>query len=38
MPDWTEYIRQHLPRDRFRGEMEGEILEELGLRIAMRAE
>jgi putative ABC transport system permease protein len=29
MPDWTKYIRQHLPRNRFRGEMEGEILEEL---------
>ena len=29
MPDWTQYIREHLPRDRFRGELEGEILEEL---------
>ena len=29
MPDWTKYIRRHLPLDRFRGEMEGEILDEL---------
>ena len=29
MPDWTKYIRKHLPRDLFRGEAEGEILEEL---------
>lgn len=29
MPDWTKYIREHLPRDGFRGEAEGEILEEL---------
>ena len=29
MPDWTTYIREHLPRDGFRGELEGEILEEL---------
>ena len=29
MPDWTMYIRKHLPRDGFRGGLEGEILEEL---------
>jgi predicted permease len=29
MPDWTKYIRKHLPRGRFRGEVEGDILEEL---------
>ena len=29
MPDWTKYIRKHLPRDGFRGDVEGEILEEL---------
>jgi len=29
MPDWTKYIWKHLPRDLFRGEAEGEILEEL---------
>ena len=29
MPDWTKYIRENLPRDQFRGELEGEILEEL---------
>ncbi len=29
MPDWMKYIREHLPRDGFRGELEGEILEEL---------
>ncbi|MGW8266416.1 MAG: ADOP family duplicated permease [Longimicrobiales bacterium] len=29
MPDWKRYIRAHLPREGFRGEAEGEILEEL---------
>jgi putative ABC transport system permease protein len=29
MPNWTKYIRENLPSDLFRGEMEGEILEEL---------
>jgi predicted permease len=29
MPDWTKYIKSHLPRQLMRGELEGEILEEL---------
>lgn len=29
MPDWTKYIRRHLPLERFRGETESEILDEL---------
>ncbi|MGD2120702.1 MAG: ABC transporter permease [Gemmatimonadota bacterium] len=29
MPDWYRYLKENLPRDQFRGELEQEILEEL---------
>jgi predicted permease len=36
MPDWIAYIREHLPRDRFRGERETEVIEELSAHLEDR--